>query len=116
MYYDYEAVIKEDIIDTLAGGIVTKDNFDEVREMLEQEDGVTGNMSGSYFCNTMKAREALLGNEDLYYDCASEYYDDYELAHIFYFEPEKADCIIRFSLVSQILTELVTEENENEGV
>lgn len=49
--------------------ILTEYDRDSFAEMLEDElwtvDAVTGNASGSYWCNGYKAEEALAGNWDL---------------------------------------------------
>ena len=70
--YNYHDAIKSDILDYI------RDNFtaDEIAEKLagrdewEQElnddlwtaDSVTGNASGSYYCNAWKAEEAIAHN------------------------------------------------------
>lgn len=69
--YDYKEQVKEDIKEYI------KENYDFLEEVerdersgklyddLFIEDSVTGNASGSYYCNTWKAEESLAHNFDL---------------------------------------------------
>lgn len=67
--YRYEDEMKSDILDYIAENIDRAeyiDNREELEEALNDdlwtEDGVTGNASGSYYCNAYKARAAVLDN------------------------------------------------------
>ena len=69
MNYNYEEAMKSDILDYIAENINRAeyiDNRDELEEALNDdlwtEDGVTGNASGSYYCNAYKAKAAVLDN------------------------------------------------------
>lgn len=42
-----------------------EDYAEKLNNVLWVDDGVTGNVSGSFFCNAYKAEEALVGNWDL---------------------------------------------------
>lgn len=111
--YNYLENIKEDIKEYI------KENYDNLEEInkdrlyddLWVEDSITGNASGSYYCNTYKAQEALIGNEDLLKDTIdmfgidmAESWSDYEYL----------DVSIRCYLLGQALDEAL-EELEEEG-
>ena len=54
-----------------------RDELEEVaRDELWVDDSVTGNGSGSYYCNTWKAEEALCHNWDLLADACEEFGQD----------------------------------------
>ena len=81
--YDYREAVKSDILDYI------KENYtpEEIREELadrdewEQQlnddlwccDSVTGNASGSYYCNSYKAAEAIAHQWDLLLDALMEF-------------------------------------------
>ena len=83
MAYDYEQAVREDVrawIEENEDYIAERAPFrdrDDYREWLDErlriEDSVTGNASGSYWCNAWNAQECLLGNGDLMRDVVSEY-------------------------------------------
>ena len=123
--YDYEEDVKSDIEDYIKERYDTeelKEKF-ENREDFEQElyddmfvsDSVTGNASGSYYCNAWKAEEALCHNIDLLgealeeFGCSPEYLKK---------GPEACDVTIRCYLLGQCLGEVldhIEEEIENYG-
>lgn len=79
MIEDVKEYIKENDID-----VATIDETD-LYDDLFIEDAITGNASGSYYCNTWKAKEALQGNEDLLQQTIdtfcidmNEHWNDYE--------------------------------------
>lgn len=64
--YNYEESMKSDILDYIAENIERGDyidNREELEELLNDdlfcEDSVTGNASGSYYCNAYRAKEAV---------------------------------------------------------
>lgn len=81
--YNYREAVKSDIL------VYIKENYtpEEIREELadrddwEQslnndlwvDDSVTGNASGSYYCNAWKAEEAIAHNWDLLNDALLEF-------------------------------------------
>lgn len=68
LYEDIQEYIKENGID-----ITREDIADTLHDDLWTEDSVTGNASGSYFCNTWAAEEALCHNWDLIKEVVSEF-------------------------------------------
>lgn len=106
-FYDYREAVKDDIVQYL------EDNGLSDLETLDYEcfisDSVTGNASGSYYCNAYKAERALCGNSDLLIEALEEFGDiteDYKKALQ---SPEFADCTIRCYMVSQVLEDAVNE-------
>lgn len=121
--YNYHDAIKSDILDYI------RDNFtdDEIAEKLadrdewEQElnddlwtaDNVTGNASGSYYCNTWKAEEAIAHNWDILADAIAEFGCD---ADILRQGAEACDVTIRCYLLGECLAGALDElEEEIDG-
>lgn len=81
--YDYRKNVKSDILDYIRENYADKEICEELayRDEWEQRlhddlwicDSVTGNASGSYYCNTWRAEEALGHNRDLLNDALSEF-------------------------------------------
>lgn len=94
-------------------------NFDD-REELEQvandelwtDDGVTGNASGSYYCNAWKAEEALCHNFDLLAEACEEFGQDIGAA--VKQGVEACDVTIRCYLLGQAIAAAL-DELEEEG-
>ena len=69
--YNYLENVKEDVRKFIEENniTVTVDNREEIEEQLNDElwndDTITGNETGSYFCNTDRAAEAIALNWDL---------------------------------------------------
>ena len=79
--YDYEEAVKSDIEDYILENYdrIDLEDFDDeddfkdyLIDILLDEDSITGNASGSYYCNSYKAQEALNGNMDLLRDACEE--------------------------------------------
>ena len=83
MSYNYMNAMTEDIRDYITEHI-NREDYAEDRDGLEEylndtlwtEDSVTGNASGSYYCNTWKAEEALAHNWDLLAEALEEFGQD----------------------------------------
>lgn len=94
-------------------------NFDD-REELEEvahdelwaDDSVTGNGSGSYFCNAWKAEEALCHNWDLLAEACEEFKQD--VGEAVKQGAESCDVIIRCYLLGQAIAATL-DELEEEG-
>lgn len=116
--YDYREAMTEDVKEWI------KENIDltewtEDREGLEQqlnddlwtEDSITGNASGSYYCNSYKAEESIAHNWDL----LNEALDEFEQNNINVIEKgaEWADVTIRCYLLWSVISDVLDEMEEN---
>ena len=116
--YNYYEAVAEDVREYINEEI----NLDEWRgdrDGLEQQlnddlwvkDNVTGNASGSYYCNAWKAEEAICHNLDLLGDALSEFGSDPE--YLLKNGAEAADvtirCYVLGSAISEVLDELEAE-------
>lgn len=117
MKYNYLEIIKEDVKEYIEENKENEsynfDNIEEVKELLYDDlwvdDSVTGNGSGSYYCNAHKAREALQGNEELLIEALETFGNDAESYKRSLTDPEFADVTIRCYLLSQAIDEVVEE-------
>lgn len=116
--YDYREAMTEDVKEWI------KENIDltewtEDREGLEQqlnddlwtEDSITGNASGSYYCNSYKAEESIAHNWDL----LNEALDEFEQNNINVIKKgaEWADVTIRCYLLESVISDVLDEMEEN---
>lgn len=75
------------------------------------DDSVTGNASGSYFCNAYKAEEALAGNWCLAAEALEEFgYDD---INAFEKGAEWVDCVVRCYLLSQCIADYIEQHEDD---
>ena len=113
--YNYLENIKADVKEYIDNEINLKDFSD--REELEEklngtlwtEDSVTGNASGSYYCNSWKAEEALAHNWDLLAEAMKEFCCEVDLLEK---GAEWADVTIRCYLLGQAIGEVLDEMEE----
>ena len=75
------------------------------------DDSVTGNASGSYYCNAWKAEEALYHNWDLLADAIEEFDGDTDILRQ---GAEACDVTIRCYLLGQAISNAL-DELEEEG-
>lgn len=116
--YDYREAMTEDVKEWI------KENIDltewtEDREGLEQqlnddlwtEDSITGNASGSYYCNSYNAEESIAHNWNL----LNEALDEFEQNNINVIEKgaEWADVTIRCYLLRFVISDVLNEMEEN---
>ena len=114
-FYNY----KEEMIDDLESMINDSDlNFDgknrgemyEALQALAFDRDLTGNRTGSYFCNELKSERALLGNYDLVQDAL----DDFGMESISSPEllsGEHLDVLVREHLLPQVIDEVLDNHN-----
>ena len=109
--YNYKENVKNDIIDHIKENYNNLDEIDESQlyDDLWLDDAVTGNASGSYYCNAWKAEEALAHNMDLLKEACEEFCSVPDLAN-----PEACDVTIRCYLLSECMYEAL-EELKEEG-
>lgn len=112
-YYDE---VKEDVL------LYCEENWDDVKDKSIDEiyddcfisDSVTGNASGSYYCNTWKAQEMVLNNQSIVEEAVKEFGVDMS-QH--YFDWEYLDVTARcFCLNNSFIEEALNEiskEKEN---
>ena len=116
MYNYYEAV-KEDVLTYIKWNIDYKD-FDDLKELEEYLndnlwacDSVTGNGSGSYYCNAYAAEEALCHNWDLLAEALEEF--GQSGTDILREGAEAMDVTIRCYLLGQCIAEALEEIEED---
>ena len=118
MKYNYLEAVKEDIKEYIKENNINlgEINKEDLSDTLYLEDSITGNASGSYYCNTWKAEEAICHNMDLLaealecfgYNIGNEYY------HLSKKGAEWCDVIIRCYVLSQALDEVTKEMIQND--
>lgn len=118
MYNYYEEVlqaVEEAAEDSYTPEMLEPVDLDGYAEKLNDalwvDDSVTGNASGSFFCNAYKAEEALAGNWDLAADALEEFGCD----NVNPFEKgaEWVDVTIRCYLLNQCIADYI-EQNEDD--
>lgn len=116
--YDYREAMTEDVKEWI------KENIDltewtEDREGLEQqlnddlwtEDSITGNVSGSYYCNSYEAEESIAHNWDLLNEALDEFGQND--INVIKKGAEWADVTIRCYLLWSVISEVLDELEEN---
>ena len=113
--YNYLENIKADVKEYIDNEINLKyfSDREELEEKLNDtlwtEDSVTGNASGSYYCNSWKAEEALAHNWDLLAEAMKEFGCEVDLLEK---GAEWADVTIRCYLLGQAIGEVLDEMEE----
>ena len=108
--YDYMEHMTADVIDAIRDNYTPaeirarldddRDEFAQtINDDLWADDSVTGNASGSYYCNAYRAEEAIAHNWDLIADAI----DEWDCANILRKGPEAIDVTIRCYLLSQAI-------------
>ncbi len=116
--YDYREAMTEDVKEWI------KENIDltewtEDREGLEQqlnddlwtEDSITGNASGSYYCNSYNAEESIAHNWDLLNEALDEFGQNN--INVIKKGAEWADVTIRCYLLWSVISNVLDEMEEN---
>ena len=113
--YNYLENIKADVKEYIDNEINLKyfSDREELEEKLNDtlwtEDSVTGNASGSYYCNSWKAEESLAHNWDLLAEAMKEFGCEVDLLEK---GAEWADVTIRCYLLGQAIGEVLDEMEE----
>lgn len=116
-YYNYLEQVTSDAKDAILEHIgewnfIDRDELEQVaNDELWTDDSVTGNASGSYYCNAWKAEEALCHNWDLLADAISEFGSDIDILQQ---GAEACDVTIRCYLLGQAIGAAL-DELEEEG-
>jgi hypothetical protein len=113
--YDYLEAMTSDVLDYIKENIDLTEYADAeelesfLNDELWTEDSVTGNASGSYYCNAYKAEEAIAHNTDLLIEAIEEFGDDAESYKKALRSPEYADVTIRCYLLGQAIAEAIEQ-------
>lgn len=116
MQYNYREAVKNDILDYINNNIDFKNfnDLDELEEYLNDtlwvEDSVTGNGSGSYYCNAYAAEEAICHNLDLLGEALDEFGGSCDILKD---GAEAADVTIRCYLLGECIAEALEEIEED---
>lgn len=119
--YDYYKEVKEAVEETAENEytleMLDPIDLEEYEEMLNDalwmNDSVTGNASGSYFCNAYKAEEALAHNWELAAEALQEFRDfGYTNFDILEKGAEWIDVTIRCYVLSSCIAEYIDEHRE----
>ena len=116
--YDYIEAVKEDVKEYInnESNFSDFDSVEELEEKLNDDlwtcDSVTGNASGSYYCNSWKAEEALSHNWDLLAEALMEFGENG--TDILGKGAEAMDVTIRCYLLGQAIGEVIEEDDIEE--
>lgn len=115
--YNYMEAVADDVRDYIENEIDLtewKGNRDGLKEKLNDDlwvcDSVTGNASGSYYCNSWKAEEALAHNWDLLAEALTEFGQDG--TDVLKEGAEAMDVTIRCYLLGQAIAEVLDDLEE----
>jgi hypothetical protein len=121
--YDYHYEMRQDVRNAIDEGYSLDEwrgRRDELESQLNDDlwidDSVTGNASGSYYCNRYKAMEAVTDNMELLQEAADEFGADYDDIGCKFLNGdwEAFDVTIRCYLLSSIISE-VLDDMEADG-
>ena len=92
-----------------------RDGLEEkLNDELPDEDSITGNASGSYYCNAYKAEEDIANHWDLLAEVLEEFgYDDLPAPKMLDKGAEWCDVIIRCYLVGEAISSVLDELEED---
>jgi hypothetical protein len=115
MFDDIKDTIQDGYYDEKLLEFVNDDeiDFDGITEMLHDElwvdDSVTGNASGSYYCNSYNAKMAVIDNEDLLQDALREFCVEPETIteHFINGDWEYFDVTIRCYILGEVIADVV---------
>ena len=122
--YDYMSAVCDDVREYIENEIDAADwtgDRDGLEEKLNDDlfvdDSVTGNASGSYFCNAYRAKQAFLSDpkaEEYFAECCADFgMDAAEVGrHFIRGDYEYFDVTIRCYLLGQAIAEVLDELEE----
>ena len=114
--YDYLEAVTADVLEYIKNEINLSDydSREDLEEALNDElwtvDSVTGNASGSYYCNTWRAEEALSHNWDLLAEALEEFGQDG--TDVLKQGAEAMDVTIRCYLLGQAIADALDDLEE----
>lgn len=120
--YNYIESVKDDVVEYIKESDGLLEQFagdrDGLIEKLNDDcfiaDSVTGNASGSYYCNAWKAEEAVCHNTELLAEACEEF--GVENAAKYLSDPEGADVTIRCYVLPQVMEEAVEQVEQELGI
>lgn len=113
--FNYSEDVKESVINFIQDEIdkldflesIKKQNFyDCYYDDLFIDDSITGNASGSYYCNTMKAKESCLSDIETIEDAVNDSFID---MNKHFGEWEYIDVSARCYVLSSVLSEIESD-------
>lgn len=116
--YDYLYEMRQDVRNAIEEGYSLDEwrgRRDDLEEKLNEDlwidDGVTGNASGSYYCNSYKAMQAVMDNMELLQEALDEFGADYaDIGHKFMAgDWEYFDVSIRCYLLSSVVADVLDD-------
>lgn len=116
--YDYLYEMRQDVRNAIEEGYSLDEwrgRRDELEEKLNGDlwidDGVTGNASGSYYCNSYKAMQAVMDNMDLLQEALDEFCADYnDIGRRFVAgDWEYFDVTVRCYLLNSIISDVLDD-------
>ena len=116
--YDYNYEMRQDVRTAIDEGYSLDEwrgRRDELEEKLKEDlwidDGVTGNASGSYYCNSYKAMQAVMDNMELLQEALDEFGADYaDIGRKFMAgDWEYFDVSIRCYLLSSVVADVLDD-------
>lgn len=113
-FADYYAQIEADIIDYFEFEETEFDKAEELESYYDDffiNDGITGNASGSYFCNSNKAEQMV--NKVIWTEELLDYFREFGYDHVpFEKGAEHIDVSIRCFMLSECLQEVIQAIND----
>ena len=119
MKYDYKEAVEEDVREWVHENISKgdyscgEDLYMYLYDTLFMKDSITGNASGSYFCNASKAEECLMGNLDILADAFEVLGYDREGILETLPSAETCDTLIRSYFLGEAIDTVIEELNDD---
>lgn len=114
-FYNYKSEMVDELESILKDSDIEFDGknrgeaFEELQDLAFDRD-LTGNRTGSYWCNEIKAERALLGNFDLIQDAVDDFgtesIDSPDLL-----TGEHLDILVREHMLPQVIDEVLDDHN-----
>ena len=114
-FYDYKSEMVDELEVILKDSDITFNGknrgeaYEDLQDLAFDRD-ITGNRTGSYWCNELKAERALLGNFDLVQDAL----DDFSMESIDspeLFSGEHLDVLVREYLLPSVIDDVLDKHN-----